>query len=137
MHIFYKENNICRLVVQNIGYLCKKHEYLDWEMWNFSHLQMRSFPKKSKKRFFSQSSYSLWKRNMKYQNIFFQSSWAQIFAWAVLEDLFNSYPKLWSLKGKWKKTCSFVYPVNLYYKYKRKWDCGQIITKKNFSEIIE
>ena len=51
--------------------------------------------KKSRKRFFSQWSYSLWKRYLKYPNICFQSSWAQISAWEVLEDLFNSSPKLW------------------------------------------
>ena len=94
------KNIICTLVVQNIGYFCKELELLDWQRLNFSHIQMKSRPKKDQKTIFCQWSNSLWKRNLKYPNICFQFLWAQIFAGGVLEDLFNSSPKLWRFKGK-------------------------------------
>ena len=52
MHTVKQKNNICTLVVQNIGYFCKKLELLDWQHWNFSHMQMRSCPKKDQKTIF-------------------------------------------------------------------------------------
>ena len=52
MQIFNQKNNICTLVVQNIGYLSKRLELLDWERWNFSHLQMKSCPTKYQKTIF-------------------------------------------------------------------------------------
>ena len=45
---------------------------------------MKSCPiKYQKNNFFSQGSYSLWKCNLKYPNISFKFSWAQISAWAI------------------------------------------------------
>ena len=52
MQIFNQKNNICTSVVQNIGYFCKKLELLDWQHWNFSHMQMKSCPEKDQKTIF-------------------------------------------------------------------------------------
>ena len=52
MHTVKQKNNICMLVVQNIGYFCKKLELLEWQRWNFSHMQMKSRPEKDQKMIF-------------------------------------------------------------------------------------
>ena len=59
--------------------------------------------KRPENNFFSQWSYSLWKRNLKNPNICFKLLWAQISAWAVFEYLFNSSPKHLRSEGKSKK----------------------------------
>ena len=52
MQIFNQKNIICTLVVQNIGYFCKKLKLPGWKCWNFSHMQTKSRPKKDQKTIF-------------------------------------------------------------------------------------
>ena len=70
----------------NVDYL-----YLDERLgheFQFFFVKMKPSPKKTDK-YFSHWSYSLWKCNLKYPNICFQTWWAQISAWIVLDYLIN------------------------------------------------
>ena len=103
MHTVKQKNNICTLVVQNIGYFCKKLELLDWQGWNFSHMQMKSLSKRDQKTFFLSVEQFIVKTQFEISKYLLQSLWAQIFAGAILEELFNSSPKLWRSEGESKK----------------------------------
>ena len=75
-----------------MAYFYEKPEGLDWETWNFSWRHKRSVVKKHLKIIFSQCSPSLWKCNLKYENIcLLNCSSPNI--WAVVYIIvFNSSP---------------------------------------------
>ena len=81
----------------------KKSEGLDCETWNFSWRQSRSILRKHLKIIFSQHSFSLWKCNLKYTNIYHYLFIATNIWFAVLQLVFNS-----SLQPDWIETDNIV-----------------------------
>jgi len=141
MQIFNQKNNIYMLVVQNIGYFCKKLELLEWQHWNFSQMQMKSHPKKDQKAIFLSVEQFMVKTQFEISKYLPQYLWAQIFAGAVLEELFNSSPNFGGLRGKVKRKhhymWSFVYPIDSSHKYVKKVKLNPNYNPNIFSEIIE
>ena len=96
--------------------------------------------KKSRKRFFSQWSNSLWKRNLKYPNSWYQFLWAQIFAGKICSTRPQNFGGLkWReiVKRKHGYMWSFEYPLNSSYKYAKKVKLNPNQNPNIFSEIIE
>ena len=62
--------------------------------------QMKSRPKKDQKTIFLSAEQIIVKTQFEIPKCLLQFLWAPIFAGAVLEELFNSSPKLWRSEGK-------------------------------------
>ena len=97
--------------------------------------------KRPENEFFSQWSYSLWKRNLKYPNICFNFYELKYF-WAPFWKNCSTRPQnSGGLKGKIKRKhrymWSFVYPINSSYKYVKKVKLNPNHNPNIFSEIIE
>ena len=97
--------------------------------------------KKTRKRFFSQWSNSLWKRNLKYPNICFNFYELKYLRGPFWKNCSTRPQNFGGLKGKVKrKHCymwSFVYPINSSYKYVKKVKLNPNNNPNIFSEIIE
>ena len=68
--------------------------------------QIKSCLKKDQKTIFLSVEQFIVKTQFEISKYLLQFLWAQIFAGAVLEELFNSSPKLWRSEGKNKKKAS-------------------------------
>ena len=119
---------------------CNKKTEIAWltMLKSFSHAN----EKKKQKTMFYQWSYSLWKSNLKYPNICFQFSWAQIFAapfWKICSTRPQNFLEVWGEKVKRKHgyMWSFVYPLNSSYKYVKKVKLNPNSYPNIFSEIIK
>ena len=100
MQIFNQKNNICTLVVQNIGYFCKKLELLDWQSSNISHMQMKPRPKKDQKTIFLSAEQFIVKTQFEISKYLL---WIFMSSNICRSRLFNSSPKLWRSKGEKEK----------------------------------
>ena len=92
----FQEKYFSANTIKNMVFFDKKSEGLDCETWNFSWKQNRSILRKqinlekTSQNFFSQSSPSLWKCNLKYTNIYCYLFIATNIWCAVLLLVFNS-----------------------------------------------
>ena len=130
------------LAVQNIGYFVKKLELLDWQRWNFSHMQMKSRPKKDQKTIFFSVEQFIVKTQFeisKYLLSIFMSSNICGGRFGRSVQLVPKTLEVWREKVKRKHgyMWSFVYPINLSYKYVKKVKLNPNSNPNISSEIIE
>ena len=142
MHTVKQKNNICTLVVQNIGYFCKKLELLDWQHWNFSHMQMRSCPKKDQKTIFLSVEQFIVKTQFEISKYLLSICSSSNICGGRFGRFVQLVPKtleVWreKVKRKHRYMWSFVYPINSSYKYLKKVKLNTNYNPNIFSEIIE
>ena len=115
---------------------------LDWELWNFSHMQMKSRPKKDQKTIFFSVEQLIVKTQFeisKYLFSIFMSSNTCVGHFRKSVQLVPKTLEVWGEKVKRKHgyMWSFVYPINSSFKYVKKVKLNPNFNPNIFSEIIE